>query len=93
MITVIFIISWLACGLLAAGWMKADLDSLSGPECELLTVAVLLFAGPIAVAVAVGFRISEGEAHGWRWPFADMPRSNFKGHWFKRDTDERMRNV
>lgn len=77
---IIIIIFWLACGLIAAGWMKADFDTIEErPENRL---ALFLLVTGLCSLIWVAFaRITSQEAHGWKWPFSG---ANIQGHWFKR---------
>lgn len=76
---------WLACGFLAAGWYKADIEEVGTLDQKEyfgnFNVSCLMLSGLLALIIVIIIRLVCKEAYGWQFPFQRAP---FKGHWFKR---------
>lgn len=75
--TILFLVGWLACGVIAAGWAWADVKDWG-------LFWIYLIFGPVGLIAMVISRFIDQEAHGWVWP-PRPHRPKIQGHWFKKD--------
>lgn len=68
--TILLIVGWLACGVIAAGWAWAD-----AKDWGLFWICLLF--SPAGIIAMVIIRFIDQEAHGWAWPL-DLTFQKFR---------------